>query len=46
MHFRMREGSGIAYYYIGVRDNGDLEGINIYEMKYTLYNLIKMASNI
>lgn len=36
MRYRIMEGNGEAFYYIGVKDNGDCEGIEWYDLLYTL----------
>ena len=46
LKFRLIEGDGIALYFIGVNDNGELIGINHNEMKYSLTILKKMCKEI
>ena len=43
MKFRMEEGNNEAYYYIGVKDNGDTIGINSEQMELSLRTLHCMA---
>ena len=43
MKFRLAEGEGVSFYWIGVRDNGTPTGISYAEMEETLWNLYKMS---
>ncbi len=46
MKWRVREGSGIAYYYLGVNDNGTIYGLDNLEAKETLQvfkQIVKLA---
>ena len=43
MNWRLDEGNGICYYYIGVNDNGDIHNISNYEFDFSLKILKKMA---
>jgi len=46
MKFRLEEGSGEAFYYIGVGDNGEATGISTEDMETSLRILHKMASTL
>ena len=46
MKFRLAEGEGVCYYWIGLRDNGIPTGISYDEMEETLWNLYKMAGEL
>jgi GTPase len=37
MKWRIKEGSGLAYYYLGVNDNGSIYSMNRQEVKDTIY---------
>jgi len=46
MRWRVKEGSGIAYYYLGVNDNGSIYGLTSSESKETLQvfkEIVKLA---
>jgi hypothetical protein len=46
MRWRVKEGSGIAYYYLGVNDNGSIYGLSSLEAKETLQvfrEIVKLA---
>ena len=43
MKFRMEEGINEAYYYIGVKDNGETVGVSAEEMELSLRTLHRMA---
>lgn len=43
MRYRIIEGNGIAFYYIGVKDNGNCDGILWNDLLYTL-DIIKILS--
>ncbi|CAD8133669.1 unnamed protein product [Paramecium pentaurelia] len=45
MQFRLDEGKGIAYYRVGVEDDGTPTGINLNEMLVSIQWLIKFANN-
>lgn len=44
MRYRIMEGNGAAFYYIGVKDNGNCDGIEWYDLLYTL-EIIQIVSN-
>ena len=44
MNWRLEEGDGVCYYYIGVNDDGNIHNISEYEFEYSLKILEKMAS--
>ena len=46
LKWRLQEGNGLAEYYIGVADNGDILGISDNEYKDTLKNLNKIVKII
>jgi GTPase len=46
MKFRINEGSGEAFYYIGVMDNGTLLGLSEAEYTESVKNLYQIATNI
>ena len=46
MKFRLAEGEGVCYYWIGLRDNGIPTGISYDEMEETLWNLYKMSGEL
>lgn len=46
MKYRLTEGSGEAFYHIGVMDNGTLMRLNIYEYTESVKNLHTIAVNI
>ena len=43
MLYRLHEGDGTAIYYLGVKDNGNTDGINIYELNRSFFNLIEAS---
>ena len=43
MKFRMQEGNGEAFYYIGVKDDGEAQGITTEQMELSLRTLHRMA---
>ncbi len=45
MKFRLREGNGEAFYYIGVKDDGYPQGINYQYMVESIKVIYKMANN-
>ncbi|CAD8073356.1 unnamed protein product [Paramecium sonneborni] len=45
MQFRLDEGKGIAYYRVGVEDDGTPTGLNLDEMLVSIQWLIKFANN-
>jgi GTPase len=46
MLYRLYEGKGIAYYFLGVEDNGEPQGISIQELKQTIHNLKKISDGL
>lgn len=46
LKFRLGEGNGIATYYIGVEDNGELSGTSLNELNKSVKVLKKMAKEI
>ena len=44
MRYRIMEGNGGAFYYIGVKDNGNCDGIEWDDLLYTL-EIIQIVSN-
>lgn len=44
--YRLNEGKGIAYYYLGVNDNGTFHNWTLQEKKDSLENFIKIIKNI
>jgi elongation factor 1-alpha len=46
MKFRLNEGNGMAFYRIGVKDEGDSLGISMEEMRESLATLFIMAHNL
>lgn len=46
MKWRLSEGNGIAFYYIGVNDDGTIENINSSQIKESINNLKKISSKI
>ena len=46
LKWRVNEGNGYAYYYIGVADDGDIEGISKANYGITMKNLSKMTKEI
>ena len=46
MKWRISEGNGIAFYYIGVNDDGTIENINSSQIKESINNLKKISSKI
>ena len=46
MKWRLNEGNGIAFYYLGVSDNGQVKNINNKDFKVTIKNLIKVTKII
>jgi elongation factor 1-alpha len=46
MKFRLEEGNGLAYYYIGVEDNGNALGLVADELMESLGTLFFMARNL
>jgi GTPase len=46
MKFRIQEGAGEAFYYIGVKDNGEAFGITADQMELSLRTLHRMASTL
>jgi len=46
MNHRLHEGNSEAFYYLGVKDNGDTEGIDYNSMHFTLSMLFLMASKL
>ncbi len=45
MRYRLREGNGEAFYYIGVEDNGTAKGLKKEEMLSSLKTICLMANN-
>lgn len=43
MKWRLNEGKGIAYYFIGVEDNGSIYGINNIQFKNSINNINKLV---
>ena len=43
MKFRMQEGNNEAYYYIGIKDNGEAVGISTEQMELSLRTLHRMG---
>jgi len=43
MIWRITEGNGIAYYYIGVNDNGSIYGLNKYQVNQSMKNFRKVT---
>jgi len=46
MLYRLYEGYGTAYYFIGVEDNGEPQGITVQEMSTTFQNLKKISDGL
>ena len=46
MIYRLNEGNGIAYYYLGVNDNGTFHKWNKEDKKNTLKNFIEIVSSL
>jgi len=46
MLYRLYEGYGTAYYFIGVEDNGEPQGICIQELNTTFHNLKKISDGL
>ena len=46
MKWRLNEGDGIALYYLGVSDNGDIKNINIKDFRISIRNLVKISKII
>ena len=44
MLYRTIEGNGKAYYYIGVDDNGNTQGISMFDLIISLENLEKISN--
>ena len=46
MKWRLLEGNGIAYYYLGINDDGKINGINIKDYNLSIQNLSKITKII
>lgn len=46
MIYRLNEGVGIAYYYLGVSDNGEFHNWSKEDKRKSLQNLIEIINNI
>ena len=46
MLFRLNEGDGICYYYLGIEDNGSVSNISIEELELSLENIKKIVNSI
>lgn len=46
MLYRLYEGYGTAYYFIGVEDNGEPQGITVQELSTTFQNLKKISDGL
>lgn len=46
MLYRLYEGNGLAFYFLGVEDNGEPQGISIQELRQTIYNLKKISDGL
>ena len=46
MLYRLYEGYGTAYYFIGVEDNGEPQGIGIKDLSITFQNLKKISDGL
>ena len=45
LKFRLNEGNGIAYYIIGIRDNGIIDGLSRCQIIESMINFDKMKNN-
>jgi GTPase len=46
MLYRLYEGNGLAFYFIGVEDNGEPQGIPIQDLRQTIHNLKKISDGL
>ena len=46
MLYRLYEGNGIAYYFLGVEDNGQPHGISLSELLITIQNLKEISDGL
>lgn len=46
MKWRLLEGNGLAYYYLGINDDGKINGINIKDYNLSIQNLSKITKVI
>ena len=44
LNFRINEGNGKAYYLIGIYDNGSIKGLDIQEIKESIYNMLRIKN--